>query len=796
MLCLLAGVSVMAKSQIVTVKDQQSGEPLVLATLYSDEPRAQATTNSQGQADISAFERAENIELRMLGYVTLHLSYQQLADSTFEVAMTPSAINLDQVVVSATKWRQVSSDVPTKIISISPDQVAFQNPQTAADLLGISGKVFIQKSQQGGGSPMIRGLATNRLLYAVDGVRMNTAIFRGGNIQNVISLDPLAIEHSEVLFGPGSVIYGSDAIGGVMSFQTLKPTFSLTDQVDVSGKAFLRHATANKELTGHFDINLGWKKWAFVSSFSHNDYDDLKMGSNGPDDYLKPYRVIRENGQDVVLDNEDPRIQDPSGYSQMNLMQKVRFRPNQHWDFEYAFHFSETSDYGRYDRHLRTRNGGPRYGEWSYGPQKWLMNQLSVNHTANAGLFDEMTLRLAQQQFEESRRSRNLNSNDREVRIEEVDAYSVNLDLVKRLNSRHSLFYGLEWVTNAVNSIGRDENIETGVSVPGPARYPNADWYSMAAYITGQHRMSDQLTLQTGLRYNQYKLDATFDTSFYPFPFTEANLNDGGLTGSLGVVFRPSSSLVLSSNFSTGFRSPNVDDVGKVFDSEPGAVVVPNPDLEAEYAYNFDLGLAKVFSETLKVDFTAYYTSLQNALVRRDFTLNGMDEIVYDGELSRVQAIQNAAVAEIYGLQFGLELKLPEGFSFSTDYNLQHGEEELDDGSKSPSRHAAPSFGISRLNYTGSKIDLQLYATYQSEVSFDDLPVSEQGKTEIYAADKNGDPYAPAWYTLNFKSEYHLTNELAITGGVENITDQRYRPYSSGISGAGRSYILAVRFSF
>lgn len=108
---------------------------------------------------------------------------------------------LDDVVISATRWRQTTDNVPSKIISISPEEINLQNPQTAADLLNISGKVFIQKSQQGGGSPMIRGFATNRLLYTVDGVRMNTAIFRGGNLQNVINLDPLATERAEVFSG-------------------------------------------------------------------------------------------------------------------------------------------------------------------------------------------------------------------------------------------------------------------------------------------------------------------------------------------------------------------------------------------------------------------------------------------------------------------------------------------------------------------------------------------------------------------------------------------------------------------
>ena len=143
---------------------------------------------------------------------------------------------------------------------------------------------------------------------------------------------------------------------------------------------------------------------------------------------------------------------------------------------------------------------------------------------------------------------------------------------------------------------------------------------------------------------------------------TSAKINEGAATGSLGAVFTPGQTWSLSVNASTGFRAPNVDDIGKVFDSEPGSVVVPNPDLRAEYAYNFEAGAAKVFGDYLKVDVTGYYTILQNAMVRRNFQLNGLDSIVYDGSLSQVQAIQNAASATVYGVQAGFEAKLPSGF--------------------------------------------------------------------------------------------------------------------------------------
>ena len=176
---------------------------------------------------------------------------------------------------------------------------------------------------------MIRGFATNRLLYAVDGVRMNTAIFRSGNIQNVINLDPFATERVEILFGPGSVMYGSDAIGGVMSFQTLSPQFSLDDEPLISGSAVIRTSTANNELTGHFDIKAGWKKWAMVSSISSFHFDDLRMGTYGPDEYLRPFFVERIDSLDVVVTNPDQHIQVPSAYDQINFMQKVKYKASE-----------------------------------------------------------------------------------------------------------------------------------------------------------------------------------------------------------------------------------------------------------------------------------------------------------------------------------------------------------------------------------------------------------------------------------------------------------------------------------
>lgn len=783
-------------AQVITIIDEETGNPIKDVSLISNNPSIITTTNSEGQVEISEFNGVEYIQIIKIGYKRQVRSYASLDSVDLIVALIPFEFSSDAVIVSANRWAQNIGDIPERTISISPKEVGLQNPQTAADLLGGSGEVFIQKSQLGGGSPMIRGFSTNRLLYSIDGVRMNNAIFRGGNLQNVISLDPFAIERTEILFGPGSVMYGSDAIGAVMSFKTLSPELSLTDKTLVTGSALTRYASASNEKTVHFDVNLGWKKWAVLTSFSSNDFGDLKMGSYGPDEYLRPIYVQRQNSTDVIISNKDPRIQNPTGYSQMNLMQKIRFKPNTHWNIEYGFHLSETSSYSRYDRHIRYKNGLPRYGEWSYGPQKWMMNHLSITSTKRNKMYDQMNIRLAQQSFEESRISRDFNKFDRETRIEYVYAYSGNIDFIKSLGARNTLQYGAEVVLNDVVSRGINEDISTGVKSEGASRYPQASWMSSGIYITNQFKASEQLIISAGMRYTQFQLDAEFDTTFYPFPFTTANLNSGALTGSLGVVYHFAYKWSIAGNLSTGFRAPNVDDIGKVFDSEPGAVVIPNPNLKSEYAYNGELGITKIFGSNVKFDITGYYTLLENALVRRDYTLNGADSIVYAGEMSKVQSIQNAAMATVYGLQAGFELKFGRGFTFSSRFNYQIGKEELDDGSISPSRHAAPWFGLTRFSYSYKRFNIEVNSQYSGEKRFNQLPAEEQVKDYIYARDTDGNPYSPAWYTINLKTMYQFSNHFTVSGGIENITDQRYRPYSSGIVSPGRNLILSLKATF
>ena len=705
-------------------------------------------------------------------------------------------VDLGEIVVSANRWEQNLLEVPNKVSTINGALISFQNPQTAADLLGLSNSVFIQKSQLGGGSPMIRGFATNRILLVVDGVRMNNAIFRSGNVQNVISLDPNSIEESEVVFGPGSVMYGSDAIGGVMDFHTLKPQLSSSEgKTLITAHAMARYASANKEKTAHVDFNIGLKKWAFTTSVTRSVFDDLLMGDDGPTEYTRPDYVVRENGLDVIKINNDPNLQVNTGYDQWNALQKIHFQPNEFTNATYAFHFSETSDYPRYDRLILRSGAELANAEWFYGPQKWMMHSLNVTHSKPTALFDQSKFTIALQDYEESRHNRGFGSSRRTDRTENVKAISVNTDLDKKISEQLTVFYGAEFISNKVNSIASRQNVNSGEVEPTSTRYPDdSDWRTYAAYLSLKLKLSEKWLMNVSNRYTFVYTHADYDPTFFDFPFREATLKNRSVNGSLGLIFTPAASWKVYGNVSSAFRAPNVDDIGKVFDSEPGNVVVPNPRLDPERAYNIELGAAGFLTENCKIDFAAYYTTIDNAIARGTTTFNGQDSIVYDGTLSRVLSLQNISDVWVSGFQIGLDWKITSNLRLNTTTNIQQGQEkDPATGRNFSPTHVAPKFGATHLIYSGTNWKIDLYSNYNGRIKYDDLALTERADSHLYAKDGNGNPYAPSWWALNIKGAYNFKRIFSITAGVENILDKRYRPYASGISAPGRNFILSIR---
>ena len=712
-------------------------------------------------------------------------------------------IKLNEIVLSTSKFSQKYREVPKKVIQINSKQIEFVNPSTSADLLQNIGNIFIQKSQLGGGSPMIRGHSTNRLVLTVDGVRLNNAIYRGGNIHNVISISPLTIENTEVILGSASVLYGSDAIGGVMNFYTKKAKLSFDSNPHIELNINSRYSSASSEKMYHLDLNYGLKKIAFLSSFSKSDFGDLKMGINGPSDYLRPNYVTQSsNGEDILVINSNPRVQRNTGYDQTNFLQKVIYEPNENLSIDLGIHFSETGNIPRYDRLIRdNQNQGLYYAEWYYGPQKWLLinSQMSLK-PKETKFYDELKLGLSFQKFSESRNSRRFNDSDLHSREENLNIFSVNLDFYNKISENSNFTYGLEIIENKLGSSAKSININDSSESPISTRYPdNSSLNSLGVYMNYKNKIIEDVFFQTGVRYSstELKADLSQNNIYYDFVYETTTLRNASFVGGIGLSWVRNTYNNWKFNINTAFRSPNIDDLAKVFDSGPGNVIVPNPDLKAERSFGIEFGGYFRTNNNIELDFSSYATYLYNSFIRDDFTLsNGLSEIIYDGELSQIQALQNSSKSFIYGIEIGINTQLSKNFSIKSQHNLIAGYELNEVPIAMPVRHIPPNYGNLHLIFNKGNISIDSYLIYNSKISFNNLAESERIKSYMYALDKNGNPYSPSWMTFNIRSKYSFSEMLNINFTIENITNRLYRPYSSGISAPGLNFIFSVNYVY
>ncbi len=750
----------------------------------------QFISNNVGLIELPELKETDILSFEHPSFYTITLSYKSVKSLGFEIKMNESEGVLPPAIVTFHKWEEDLQKVPVQIQLINPEKQDFYNPQTTADLLGSTGKVYIQKSQLGGGSPMLRGFSANRVLLVMNGVRMNNAIFRSGNLQNSILIDPNSLEEAEIVFGPGSVIYGSDALGGVFDFHTneLKPHGQ--DTILFYGKGSMGFSSANNSQNWSGTIGLQGKKLSFISTFTTASFSDLRMGNPDFDIYRRYYYQDQVDGRDTMIQNRNSRNQIGTSYSQINSTNSFSFKPSKHWDLNYNFLYSESSDIPRYDRLIeKVTDSSAKFAEWYYGPQKWNFHNLSITHSKSNSLYDNLRFTLGGQAYEESRNDRRFNSTNLRQRRENVIALSGNIDFWKQFKDSSRLYYGMEIVNNKISSQAWEYSLLDSSTAAISSRYPDgATWRSMAIYLNHSRNAGDKGVLSAGVRWNLVEADARLSTEFYDFPTTDINIAPNALSGSVGYVYKLSSIWRVTSNISTGFRAPNIDDLAKVFDSEPGNVIVPNNELKPEYTYNFDLGFKGSDKKTYYFELNAFVSYLQNAMVRGDFSFNGADSIIYDGTLSQVQAVQNLESALIYGVNAHLKWVPSKNYEWNGTFSYNYGE----DSNGNILRHIPPHFYQSHFIYKRAKIRSDIYIEGNLEKGAADMPLNEQDRAHLYPLNSNGEAYVPSWMTLNYAFQYQVNQNFRFSAGVRNILNKGYRPFASGIVAPGRDYFIKL----
>jgi hemoglobin/transferrin/lactoferrin receptor protein len=714
--------------------------------------------------------------------------------------------SFEEILLSSQRFQQKRKETPRQIEVVSAKRLSELQPATLGDALINTGQVFVQKSQMGGGSPVLRGFEASRVLMVIDGVRMNNATYRAGHLQDIITIDPFILDRLEVNFGAGSTLYGSDALGGVLYFKTKDATLG---EFSVKPSATVRYQSASNSVIGNVGLKVQSEKVGLLLSATRSQFGDLRSGSKNYSEWdtfgFLPRYVAQINGRDTVLLNGDPQRQKGTGYAQTDLFAKLFVKTGK---IEHTLNFQKSmSDViPRYDRMSQFNNGKPVFGRWDYSPQ----NREYISYTAKAGSEDHHTrLTLAQQRIEVGRVTRNFDEVMERIQRDAVRMRTVNLDRHDQLSASFTLNSGVEMVWNAVKSVGINKNISTLAETATKARYSDsgATTQMHSVFAQGIYKMAKTGTvIQGGVRVSKYSLEALFSTANpWKLPYQSISFATTTPSYDLGLTQQLKKGLLLKASVNQAYRNPNVDDMTKVFDSKPGAkLLVPSADLKAERSTTVDLGVLWRKDRSFAIEAGVFSSAVKNLLLDQPGTLNGEDSLMYDGRLTPVYQLQNVALGEISGMYLNAKVRLVKDLWFSGSLTQTKGIYRLDDAAaEQPLDHIPPVYGQASLRWNGQGWFAEAQCLFNGMKKAEDYSSSGEDNQELQPiglADINGDGKAdgfnPAWQCWNIRGGYQHRSGLTATLAIENVLDLHYRYFASGMSAAGRSVNVSLAYSF
>ena len=801
LLLLFCFIHINAIAQEIKVLNGSNNKPLSYAKVSVIGEEKSYYTGEDGIVIVPIKWKKKEIEVMSSGFIIQKIAPNQWNKNriTISLAEVHGYDIIRKVEIVATRLRAPLSSLPTDIIHLN--NPASLKPTNMADALERSGEVFVQKSQLGGGSPVIRGMEANRLLLVVDGVRMNTAIFRAGHLQNLLRLDPNGASNVEILAGSGSTIYGSDALGGVISVNTAAAQRALgTENSEFHSGMTFRNSSGNlqyfdQENAMNFWFNVGFRKWATRTSISYSQFGDLRQGAESvKSEWLNTTYSQTVSGQDAALHNVNPLIQKRSGYSQLDVQQKAVFLSKNDTQHQLNLQLSASSNVNRFDRLSELSNPTtPAYSEWYYGPETRILASYQLDFYKERNWFDSGRLIVAYQYNKESRVSRRFGKSSRTSRFEEVNAYSINGDWSKNL-AWAKLYFGFEGYYNDVTSTASLLNVLTGEEAAASTRYPagGSSVWNGAVYLNAQKNLAKKIIVTAGARYTVNNLEASFGSQeFYPFPFQSAQQRNNVLCGQAGIVYTPIKKLQIRAQYSQGFRSANVDDLAKVFDSSPGSLIIPNPELLPERTETVDGSITWNQGGRFTMQAGAFYTLLHDAISTEKSSLQGADSVLYDGVLSEVRTAKNIQKAAIYGVHARVGLQILANLTLNATAHYTYGS-ILSDTASSPLDHIPPFYGRISLDKTiNKKWGASVWMIFNGEKPLSLYNVN--GEDNLIYATPTG---MPAWQTLNLSVQLNPKDYMQLSLACENILDMNYRVFSSGISSSGRLIRIQLKYNF
>jgi outer membrane receptor protein involved in Fe transport len=735
-----------APTLTVVVMDAVTRNPLLGATVELFGTGLTVVTGSNGEASIAVPRGRQSVRVSAPGYelVERPLTAGGASEPRLEMLLQPRVLRLNEsVVVTAQRESSPVLDVPRSVSVLEADDLDRRMPRTTPEALMETSAVFLQKTNHGGGSPIVRGLVGNHVLVLVDGVRLNNATFRYGPNQYLATVDPYPIERLEVVRGLGSVAYGSDALGGVVNIITARPSFN-EDGFRLGGRLRPKLASSSMELGTRAEVQGSGRNVAFLGGFTYRDNGDLRAG--------------RGIG-----------VEAPSGYRERDgdghLMVRLTDRHLLHAVYQHV----RQDDVPRYDQ-VRQRG----YERYAFDPQVRQLGYLRLESSFASRWIESLKVTPSFHRSTERRviqkRGASLQVRERDV----VDALGVTVEASSHPAAGWSVVSGVEAYRDHVRSGRQDVDLVSALTVSQRGLYPdNAAAHSLAAFV---HSSLDwrSFVLDVGGRLTRYGIDAE-DVSF-----GELRLRHSAAVGTAALLWKLTPQHRVFAALAQGFRAPNVDDVSTLGRFDFG-VEVPSPGLTPERSVNYEVGW-KSRTSRLAATVSVYRNNLSDLIDRVPAEFEGSR--FHEGQTVYRRA--NVGLAYVRGIEAEIEGRLLDDLLAFGSATYTYGQNTT---LAEPMRRIPPLFGQLGLRLErprGLSLGTALFLAGRQ----DRLAAGDKADHRIAPGG------TPGWGVWNVHAGYAFGSGLEVRGGVDNILDKAYRIHGSGVDGYGRYAWVGAQVRF
>ena len=760
-------ISLKISAQEITLKDIVTNQTLEGVSIITKTNNKGVTSNNNGTITLDSFKSIDTLLIQHLAYQNISVIKKDIQNNNIFLVLKTHT--LDNVEISDSRLDNFKeTSIFTKINAIKIGDV--QSAQTS-DLLEKTMGLSIQKSQNGGGSPNLRGMEANRLLIIVDGIALNNTIFRSGHLQNTATINPFFLNTVEVLFGPSAVAFGNGAMGGAIIFRTKRPKNNgghhFAQQYESSSNAVFTSLNSNYKIG----------KSISLSGFSIKSYGDLKMGNK------RRHGFLNWGNEYIIVENN---IQKETAYQQADFFHITLFQLTKNNFVIFNSQFSTSSNINRFDKLNDLKDGENKYLYWYYGPQKRILQSLRLKNYNHTVFSNEAVLTASFQDVKESRHKQKKGASLLNNRTESLQIFDLKADFLKQVD-KLKINYGFD---SRFQQLESTANLSSNNIYYNTSRYPDGgtNVLNNAIYLQLNYLGIKNIDILLGTRYNVNSLSSKFqDTTIIQLPFEKIIVENKSLSNSFQVHYKASTHFTFNASISNGFRNPNTDDIGKIFSKDDISVILPNNQLSPEKTFNFETGLVGNLNKLITFQLQVFQTQIVDAIERRNAKLNGNDSIIYDGEVMKVMMNQNIGKASISGINFSYNINLTKRLTHNGSINILKGEAS----DNLPLAHIPPKNIIGEINYNIRKQLISFSIYYNGIKKAEDYDLS--GVDNLEEATRIGNP---SWYTLNLKHKINIDKNLTFITGVYNITDTHYKTFGSGISASGRNFSLSLQAKF